>query len=208
MFGKKKNEPDYFAQLSAMARYTQQAAELLDDMMHQYTDVHEKAERIHDVEHAGDGALHAMLNQLASAFITPIDREDLVRIGNGVDNITDAIEDVSNLFDMLCIEHVRPEAMEISKLIVSCSKALCAAMDEFEHFKRSTKLQELLIDVNRREEEGDRVHRAAIKTLFQSDEMSVLEVVRWKDIYDTMEQVLDACEDVADMLEGLIAKNK
>ncbi len=198
---------NYFEVFNQMAECSVQAAQRLDDMMRNYTDIHAKADAIHDIEHKSDNLFHEMTSELNRAFITPIDREDILHIADAIDSITDAIEDVSNLFDMLSITDVQPEAMSMAKLIIRGCEALLEAIREFQQFKHPKKLVSLIIEVNHVEEEGDKVHRGVIKSLYQNKTLDTLTIVKWKEIYDTMETVLDSCEDVADMLEGLAIKN-
>jgi len=206
-FGKKK-ETNYFATLNAMADCSVRAAVQLDEMLHNYTNVAGKADAVHAVEHEGDKLLHGLIRELNSAFITPIDREDLLHVGNMIDSITDAIEDVANMFDMLSIHKVEKEALAMSEVMVAACKALAEAVKEFEMFRNSKKLTSVVIEVNRLEEKGDTLYRNTMKSLFNNTGMTVLDVVKWKEIYDYMERVLDACEDVADLLESAALKNR
>jgi predicted phosphate transport protein (TIGR00153 family) len=206
-FGRRK-DVNYFAILSAMADCSRKAAAQLDDMLNNYTNVAAKAEAVHDVEHEADDLLHGLTHELNRAFVTPIDREDLLHIGNGIDSITDAIEDVANSFDTFSIKEVENEALAMSKLIVMACKAMAEAVKEFEMFRSSKKLSELIIEVNRLEEKGDMLYRSTLKALYNSNRLSVLDIVKWKDIYDNMERILDTCEDVANLIEGTVLKNR
>ncbi|HHU77462.1 MAG: DUF47 domain-containing protein [Caldicoprobacterales bacterium] len=206
-FGKRK-ETNYFEILHNMAQCAHKAAIQLDELMHNYTDVAKKAEDIHTTEHEADSLLHVLVRALNAAFITPIDREDLIEIGNTIDSITDSIEDVANLFDVFSIEKVEPAALEMAELAKSITKAVADAVEEFELFKNSKKLNSLIIEVNKMEEKGDKLHRSSIKALFSSNDKSDLDIVKWKDIYDNLERIYDMCEDVADALEGIAVKNR
>jgi predicted phosphate transport protein (TIGR00153 family) len=207
LFGKRK-ETNYFEILNKMAECSHRAAVQLDEMMHNYTDVARKADEIHNTEHEADSLLHDLIRELNIAFITPIDREDLIEIGNGIDSITDSIEDVANLFDMFSINKVEPPALAMSELAKDITKALADAVKEFEQFRSSKKLNKLIIEVNQMEEKGDVLHRSTMKALFSSNHKSDLDKIKWKDIYDNMERIYDMCEDVADALEGLAVKNR
>jgi predicted phosphate transport protein (TIGR00153 family) len=199
---------NYFEVFNSMAECLKRASTQLLDMVTDFTDIEKKADIVHNTEHEADGLLHDMVYQLNRAFITPIDREDIMALANGIDNIIDAIEDVANLFDMLSIKSILPEAVDFVRLIVKSSDALAIAIKEFQQFKHTKKLNELVIDVNRIEEEGDKLHRGFIKNLYKNNSaLTVLEIIKWKEIYDNMEHVLDGCEDIADMLEGLSVKN-
>ena len=204
----KRKETNYFEILNKMAECSHQAATQLDEMMHNYTDVARKADEIHNTEHKADSLLHDLVRALNIAFITPIDREDLIEIGNGIDSITDSIEDVANLFDMFSIQKVESPALTMTELAKSITKALADAVKEFEQFRNSKKLNNLIIEVNQMEEKGDVLHRSTMKALFNSEDKSDLDILKWKDIYDNMERIYDMCEDVADALEGIAVKNR
>lgn len=198
---------NYFEVFNSMADCLIRSAKQLYDMTVNFRDVKEKADGVHAIEHEADELLHDMVYQLNRAFITPIDREDILQIGNGIDSIIDAIEDVANLFDMLSIREMMPQAVGFAELIVRSSEALSLAINEFRQFKKTKNLNSLVINVNKIEEEGDRLHRRLIKELYENQKLTVLDIIKWKEIFDNMERVLDGCEDVADMLEGLSVKN-
>ncbi len=202
----KKKNVDYFDVLIASINYSHLASVKLEELLNDYTEVSAKADAIHDLEHAADNECHLLIDALHIAFITPIDREDLYGMIRSIDDITDLIEDVSNRFDMFSIAEVRPAAKKMSTLIVRATGILKEALNEFKSFKRSKNLHDLIKEVNTIEEEGDRVYRQVIKNLFITNE-DTLDIIKWKDIYDDMENVLDACEDVANIIEGVLLKN-
>jgi len=201
-------ETNYFEILYKMAECSHQVAIQLDQLVHNFTDVSKKVDAIHCAEHEADKLLHNLVRALNIAFITPIDREDLIAIGQGIDSVTDSIEDVATLFDMYSIQRVDPPALAMSELAKDITRALSAAVREFEQFRSSKKLHDLIVEVNQMEEKGDVLHRSSMKELFSSNNKSDLDKVKWKDIYDSMERIFDMCEDVADILEGIAVKNR
>lgn len=201
-----KKELNYFDVLITATAYSMKTAVKLNELMNNYTDVARKAAEIHDLEHAADNEVHRMYDALHTAFITPIDREDLFSLIKSIDDITDLIEDAANRLDMMAIEIVRSEAMEMAKILERATTMLHELMTEFRTHKRNKKLMQLIRDVNTLEEEGDRLYRVSVKKLFTTD-VSVIDIIKWKDIYDDMENVLDACEDVANTIEGVVMKN-
>jgi len=144
----KNKDINYFEVFNNMADCMVRSARQLHDMTVNFTEVKEKADAIHAVEHEADELLHGMVSHLNRAFITPIDREDILQIANGIDNAIDAIEDVANLFDMLSIKSMMPCAQEFVSLIVKSADALSLAINEFKQYKHSKKLNMLVIDVN------------------------------------------------------------
>lgn len=201
-----KKDADYFELLSKMVACTHEAARKLHELVVVYDQVPERCGEIHDIEHACDDLLHILLKRLNAAFITPIDREDLLAIGKGIDDITDAIEDAANAFDMLCVDTIRPGAVEMAELILQAMEALVKAVGEFDQFKNSQKLSTYIVEVNSIEAKGDTLHRHLVKDLFHRGDP--LTILQWKEIFDIMEQVLDAGEEVADLLEAMAMKNR
>jgi uncharacterized protein Yka (UPF0111/DUF47 family) len=203
----RKQEINYFDVLIAAAEYSQQTAVKVNDLLVDYTDVHAKAEAIHDLEHSADHECHRLCKALNVAFITPIDREDIYDLIKSIDDITDLLEDVSNRFDMFNISTVRPEARTLTRLMEKATSQMLELIRAFKNYKKNKdQIHELVMSVNTIEEEGDRLYREYIKQLFKN-EKDVLEIIKWKDVFDDMENVLDACEDVADIVEGVVMKH-
>lgn len=201
-----KNSYNYFEQFVKQMTLCEKAAAQLVDMLENYTEVRKKVEELHTTEHEADMHLHELMDELNRSFVTPIDREDIVQLANTLDDITDSIEYAASLFDMMSIEEVKPGAKAMSLLIREGCEALSALVSEFYRFKNSKDLHELIVKVNRVEEEGDALHHDIIRTLFKT-ETNAIELMKWKEIIDTMEEVLDNCEDVSDLIDGLVIKN-
>jgi uncharacterized protein len=202
-----KKEMNYFDVLITAIQYSHQTATQLIDLFADYVNVPQKANAIHDLEHAADHECHRLCDALNIAFITPIDREDIYALIKSIDDITDLIEDVANRFDMFNVSKVRPEAIKLGQMMERATKMLSELMVSFKNYKKNkAQIHELVKGVNSIEEEGDRLYRDMVKGLFLY-EKDVLEVIKWKDIYDDMENVLDACEDVADIIQGVVMKN-
>jgi len=203
----KKNEINYFDVLVTASQYSHQTAVQLLELMTNYTDVAAKASSIHDLEHAADSECHRLCEALNVAFITPIDREDIYNLIKSIDDITDLLEDVANGFDMFNITVVRAEAIKMGELLERSTRMLSELMKSFKSYKRNYKeIHELVKSVNTLENEGDRLYREVVKNLFINEE-DVREVIKWRYIFTDMENVLDACEDVADIVQGVIMKH-
>ena len=182
------------------------AAKMLEELMNNFVDVTEKVKAIEEFEHKCDGHVHRMLELLNRSFITPIDREDIFLIAKELDNITDDIESTAHRFRMFNVSGIRDDAIKIARLIVQCTEELGGVMSELRSMKTSKTLKTKIIEVNRIEDEGDDIFRGAMQTLFVS-ESNPIEVIKWKEIYEYLENTLDACEDVANIIEGVVMKN-
>lgn len=182
------------------------AAEMLLDLMEDYNDVHDKTLKIESCEHDGDKCVHTIMNKLHLSFITPIDREDIDILAKELDNITDSIEATAHRFTMFNVIAIREEAISLARLIIQATKELKDLMAELKFMKRSESLMKKVIEVNRIEDEGDEIYRNAITKLFLT-ETDAIEIIKWKEIYEFLEATLDACEDAADLVEGVVMKH-
>lgn len=194
---------DFFVETAEIAC---KAAEKLDKLMTDFVAIPEQIEEIEAIEHQCDQHVHEILAQLNRSFITPIDREDIYAIAKELDNITDDIESTAHRFSMMNIQNVREDAKTLAHLIVDCTQELKMVMADLKNMKRSTTLAKRIIEVNRIEDDGDELFRNAVTQLFAT-ESNALEVMKWKEIYEFLENTLDACEDVANLAEGVIMKN-
>ncbi|WAM32696.1 DUF47 domain-containing protein [Caldicellulosiruptor naganoensis] len=144
---------------------------------------------------------------LNRTFIAPLDREDLFAIIKEIDNIVDALETVAHRFEIYGVEQIKPEAKILSEMIINCTKELKSVVENLKDSKNTKLIKEKIIEVNRIEDEGDIVYRNAIKKLFSENRDKPIEVIIWKEIFGFLEDTLDACEDVANVIEGVVTKN-
>lgn len=206
MFRITAKEGIFFDLFAATAADTRKAAGMLEELMTNFTNVSEKICAIEELEHKCDGHVHKMLEHLNRSFITPIDREDIYLIAKEIDNITDAIESTAHRFRMLNVKDIKEDALRLAKLITQCTEELMSLMCELKKMKSSKLLREKIIEINRIENEGDDIYRSAVQRLFVAED-NPLEVIKWKEIYEYLENTLDACEDVANIVEGVVMKN-
>jgi predicted phosphate transport protein (TIGR00153 family) len=204
-----RKEDKYYEAFIEMSGYSCEAALFLRKILGGYEpdglDVH--IDEMHAIEHSGDLARHAMTKQLAREFVTPIEREDIMQMADSIDTVTDKIEDVLLRLHMFNIRVIREDAINLADIIVKCTSALKDALEEFHNFKKSKTIQEKIIEVNHLEEEGDRLYVHAIRLVFTDENILPLTAMSWNEVYHYMEDVCDACEDVADIIEGVIMKN-
>ena len=205
--GSKQNS-FYFDNFIACADYSRKAAQLLDKGMRQFdpAQIGDMIEEMHEVEHAGDEKKHELLNVLAKAFITPIEREDIILLSQNIDEVTDKIEDV--LLRMYCnnIKSVRPDALELVAVVIECCNELKEMLEEFPRFKNSKKLHEKIVNINTLEEKADQLFISSMRNLHTTCDDPVMIIV-WREIYIYLEKCVDAFEHVADTVESVIMKN-
>lgn len=204
----RKKDGNYFETFVELASYSCKAADLLKNIMNNFNAelLPQKMKEMHEIEHGGDEARHKMIQKLSKEFITPIEREDIMAMGDAIDTVTDTIEDVLMRMYMYNIKHVTDYALKMTDVIVKCCNSLKTALDEFYNFRRSTKLHDLVVEVNRFEEEGDALFMEATRKLYVESQ-DYKELVAWDTTYHYLEKCCDACEDVANAIENVIMKN-
>lgn len=201
---KENNFYELFVETSAKSC---EGAQKLYDLMTNYVNVDTKIDAIEQVEHECDQKIHDIMKVLNKTFITPFDREDIYQIAKEMDNITDSIEATAHRFRMFNVKTVTNDAITLAKLIIDCTNELKNVMAELKNMNKSELLNQKVIEVNRIEDQGDEVFRNAIHALFNTDKFTPVEIIIWKEIYEFLENTLDACEDVANIVEGVVMKN-
>jgi len=203
-----KNEYNYFKALLAMTSYSCDAATMLFETLSCYDKkaVEQKITQIHSIENTADGAVHEMMKHLAREFLPPVDREDIIFLGQSLDDVTDSIDDILMSMHMFSINDIRPDALVFTQKVLECCITLKNAVCEFENFKRSKTLHDLLIEVDRIEEEGDRLYYDAMHRLY-AEETDAVEILRWSQLYDKFEKCCDSCETVANAIGSVVMKN-
>ncbi|MDD2361803.1 MAG: DUF47 family protein [Oscillospiraceae bacterium] len=204
----RKQEFDYFKMFTRAAEYSAQAADILNSIFQNFDPdtLKEKMKEMHVVEHAADIAKHKMNSELAHAFITPIEREDIMLLSQKLDDVTDTVEDVLIRLYMFNVLSIRSETLEFSRLIYKCCDAMKEMMSEFRHFRKSLSINDYIVEINRLEEEGDALYTNAVRRLYMGSRDAV-ELMVWREIFDRMEKCCDACEHVANTVESIIMKN-
>jgi uncharacterized protein len=200
------NRADAFFDLSTeSAGNLRTAAELLQDLIGDYRDIELKAQRIADREHEGDEVTHAIIRLLNTTFVTPMDREDIYQLATALDDVMDAIEAVSDLFVLHRIEAPLPEMKAQIDVLVLAARQTEQALAALPNMRRE-RLEPYWIEINRLENEGDRLYRRAIADLF-SGEHRAMDVLKWKEVIENLEEALDGLENVANIIESTVLKH-
>ena len=202
-----KQDLFYFNNFHECALCSVEAANCLVDIVATFDKqtIHDCATELHKVEHAADQKKHDMLSQLVRAFITPLERDDIIDLSQAIDNVVDSIEDVVININVTGVDTIRPDVADFSRLIVRCCGSLADLLGELKDFKKSKKMKDLIIEINNIEEEGDAIYLAAMKKLYS--EKNAIEIISWTEIYKALENTCDACEDVADIVERVVIGN-
>lgn len=199
---------DYFALIRQQTSYCVGASNLLEEILCKFNaeSINAYRTRMHELEHTADGVHHDILNRLSTEFITPIDQEDILRLVQIIDDITDALDEVIMDVYIYHIDVIPAATAELSRVVNRCVKALDEAAQELKNFKKPEKLRTLLIRVNDIETEADEIYTEALHQLFGS-ETEGRTLLGAKAVYDSLESCCDLCEHAADVIEQVIIKN-
>lgn len=203
-----KGDRFYFENFVAAADLCCDAAKYLQECLthYDYSNIKEMVMKMHSIEHAADGKRHEMAAALARAFVTPLDREDLAEISHDIDEVADCIEEVMQSFYVNRIESVLPDAVTFAANIAESCKLMKATLEELANFKKPQKLHGLIIQLNQKEEECDRLYLEAARNVREHTQ-DVLTILSWREIFDKLEACADACEHVGDIIETIVMKN-
>jgi len=179
------------------------AARLLEAMLRSYDQLERRSGEIRDLEHRGDEISHDIGRRLESTFVTPFDREEIHALISGLDDVLDHIEEVADTFILYRIDAPTSVAIQQAALIVAQCEQLHEALGHLRGFKG---LEKYWIEVHRLENEGDKLARTAIAGLFENGKKPI-ELIKWKDVYTLLEQTIDRCEDVANIIERIVVKH-
>ena len=196
-------EEKFFDDFVAMAEEIRRGAGLLKEMLAPEQPLWDKADEIKEVEHKCDFLTHEVIQRLHKTFVTPLDREDIHALARSLDDVIDAIDDSAGVLRLYQIDHVRPDAREQARIIMACSDQLVMAMKAL---GKKQGISDCAVEINRLENEADRTHLEAVGRLFE-DETNPLVVMKWKETLDLLEAATDRCEDVANVLEGVVVKH-
>ena len=196
-------ETRFFDDFVAMAEQIRVGATMLEEMLAPDKPIWDKADQIKEVEHKCDFLTHEIIQRLHRTFVTPLDREDIHDLARSLDDVMDAIDDSAAVVRLYSIERVRPDARELVRIIKASTDQMVKALKALE---RKDGVAEPAVEINRLENEADRVHYAAVRRLFE-EERDPIVIMKWKEILDFLEQATDRCEDVANAVEGIVVKH-
>jgi predicted phosphate transport protein (TIGR00153 family) len=180
------------------------SAELLDELMKKWPDSGGLAREILICEQEGDRITHDIIHRLNSTLVTPIDREDIFALASALDDVVDYTEEAADFMGLYQIEAPMEQAQQLTGVLTHASRNIAQALGRLRGFRD---LEHYFVEVNRLENDGDRITREALASLF-SNGIDPMVVIRWKDIYERLEQAIDACEKAANILEGIVVKHR
>jgi predicted phosphate transport protein (TIGR00153 family) len=179
------------------------AAKLLDEMMQTWPESQSLSREIVIAEQEGDRITHDIVRRLNTTFVTPIDREDIYALATQMDDIVDFTEEAADFLGLYKIEAPMEQATALTKVLVASCEQLAIGLEKLPSFKD---LDKYWIEIHRLENDGDRISRDAVASLF-SNGIDPMVVIRWKDMFAVLEEAIDATETAAQILEGIVIKN-
>ena len=196
-------EREFLALLDSSARNVLKSARALQAMFDDYVDPEARWRALEEAEHEGDSITHTIMKKLNQTFIPFIDRRNLQALASALDDVVDGIEAVASRMVMYKIEQPTAESREIVTLIVASAEQIVKAVSHLPNFDD---VESACVEINRLENAADDTYRRSVAALFEGAR-PVLEITKWKEIYETLEVVTDRCEDVADVVESIALKH-
>lgn len=204
MFRLAPKEEKFFIMFQEMGTIITEGAIQLKTMLDDFSDPVGSQKQIKDTEHRGDSQTHLIIKTLNKTFITPLDREDIYSLASKLDDIIDLIDASAQRLVMYKVEKPTPQAQQLAFIILKCCQTVERALKHLGG--KFDDINECCVEINALENEADRVCREAISNLF-AEEKDPINLLKWKEIYETLEKATDKCEDAANILESVVVKN-
>jgi uncharacterized protein len=198
-------EKKFFDFLEQYADLARECSAKLMELFRDFDNKETKYKEIRDIEHKGDDLMHKIVEELNSTFITPIDREDIHELANRLDDILDFNEGVAERVMIFKLKEPTQTLLDLSDILYQSAKELAVAMPLMRSNKLWKDMKKHLVEINRLENVGDRIMRNTLVELFETKD--AVEIIKLKEIYEHIEEAIDRCEDVAEILENLGVKH-
>jgi uncharacterized protein len=196
-------DPEFFDLFEEAAGNVLRAAELLERMLRTYPEHGGLAREVLICEQEGDRITHDIIRRMNEGAIPPIDREDVYQLASALDDVVDFVEEVADFLGLYKVEAPMDQAQAMSRVLLDAARQIEQAMPRMRSFGD---IHHFTVEVNRLENEGDRLLREALASLFEEG-VDPMVVIRWKDVYDRLEAAIDSTESVANILESIVIKN-
>ena len=205
MFSLIPKEVKFFDMFVKSAENLLRGAKLLKEISNNFDSLAEDAAKLERLEHDSDQITHEIMEKLNTTFVTPLDREDIHELTAALDDVMDFIEAATERMVLYKLKTPTPEIQEIADVILRQAEEINYVMPKLKELKHA-QIMEHCIEINRLENEGDRILREAVAKLFDQ-KTDALEVIKWRDIYEYLETATDKCEDIAVIIEGIVLKH-
>ena len=206
MFRLIPREESFFELFERAAKNVHQGSLALLDFLQNFTDAAGRAKKMKDIEHTGDRITHDTIERLNKTFITPIDREDIHELVQRLDDILDLVDTSMNRMVLYKVDKPTEDAVLLAQCLRHSTELIIEAMPLLRDMSNGPEILKRCVAIHSQENEADRIEQHALATLFDNQH-SPTEIIKWKDIYEDLETATDRCEDVANVLEGIVLKN-
>ena len=196
-------QTQFFDMFSDMASNLTEGARLLKAILQDMRDVESRVEQLKTIEHRGDEMTHEILTKLNQTFITPFDREDIHKLASSLDDVLDYVHAAGERLVMYKITELTPSAPQLADVIVRQGEQLCRAV---EHLEKKNNVLQYCVEINRLENEADRIASMALGQLFET-ETNPIALIKKKELYETLETATDKAEDAANVIESVVVKS-
>lgn len=200
------HDASFFQHFEAHGRKTVEGCQAFLEMVENGRDFEARAERVKQIEHECDEITHAVVAGLHKTFITPIDRNEIYTLITRMDDIMDLVEAAADRLALYDIPQMTREVSELARCLVSSAEHVLGAVSSIRNLKRQNDILQHCIEINRLENVADGILRGALARLFR-EEKDPIAIIKWKEIYETLEMATDRCEDVANIVEGVVLEN-
>lgn len=204
----KKQDSYYYNNFISCAEYSCKAVHLLKEILTHFNpqEISRRLDEIHEIERMADDKKHELTDKLAKAFITPIEREDIVELSHHIDDVTDKVEEVLIRIYINNVQKIPQEALQLLDVVCQCCEEVQNLLKEFADFRHSNKITQKIIAINTLEEEADSLYISNMRKL-HTEGNDVLYIIAWTEIFNYFEKCADACEHVADTVGSIVMKN-
>jgi len=200
------HDASFFAHFEHQGKKTVEGCRAFLEMVEQPSDLEARAERVKQIEHECDEITHAVVEGLHKTFITPIDRNDIYRLITKMDDIMDFVEAAADRVALYEIGKMTKEVGDLARCLVQSAEHVLGAVSSIRDLGKPNGILQHCIEINRLENVADGILRSALARLFR-EEKDLIAVIKWKEIYETLESATDRCEDVANIVEGVVLEN-
>ncbi len=201
-----KKEEAFFDMFERATKNLSDSVELFVGMIKDFKGLEKGVQRLDELEHEGDIITHEIMDRLNRTFITPIDRDDIHAIAAGIDDVLDLTEEVADRIFLYKLEKPTQHLVQMAQILHQAVGEVSKAITSLRDLKRPRRILDYAIEINRLENEADMLLKMAMVELFEKT-TSPLEVIKWKEVYESVEKAIDKCEDMAVVIESVVVKN-
>lgn len=201
-----KKEEAFFEMFERATRNLIASVQVFEEAVKDFGQLERGVQRLDELEHEGDIITHEIMDKLNRTFITPLERDDIHAITAGVDDVLDLTEEVADRIYLYKLPKPTSHLVEMAKILAQAAAEAAKAINSLKDLKRPRRILDYTIEINRLENEGDMLMKHAMVELFEKNE-SPMEVIKWKEVYESLEKAIDKCEDLAVVIEAVVVKN-